>query len=140
MCAARGELFTSSGVFILCHSKIIGKSSIIQFHYAMSNNILFRNTVTYHKSFFFYCLGDFVPIGSWSKLQDDSLLSDGMLSLNTNKIRYHGSGVFSNGDDEMFENFEETENALHPDQNELTGKTLDEKEVLIIETILVKYD
>ena len=63
-----------------------------------------------------------------------------MLSLNTNKIRYHGSGVFSNGDDEMFENFEETENALHPDQNESTGKTLDEKEVLIIETILVKYD
>ena len=62
-----------------------------------------------------------------------------MLSLNTNKIRYHGSGVFSNGDDEMFENFEETENALHPDQNELTGETLDEKEVLIIETILVKY-
>ena len=63
-----------------------------------------------------------------------------MLSLNTNKIRYHGSGVFSNGDDEMFENFEETENALHPDQNELTGKTLDEKEVLIIEMLLVKYD
>ena len=63
-----------------------------------------------------------------------------MLSLNTNKIRYHGSGVFLNGDNEMFENLEENENALHPDQNELTGKTLDEKEVLIIEMLLVKYD
>ena len=81
-----------------------------------------------------------MPIGSWSKVQDDSLLSDGMLSLDTNKIRYHGSGVFSNGDNEMFKHLEETENALHPDQNELTGKTLDEKEVLIIETLLVKYD
>ena len=60
-----------------------------------------------------------------------------MLSLNTNKIRYHGSGLFSNGDNEMFENLQENENALNPDQNELTGKTLDEKEVLIIETLLV---
>ena len=57
-----------------------------------------------------------------------------MLSLNTNKIRYHGSGVFSNGDNEMFGNLEENENA---DENELTGKTLDEKEVLIFETLLV---
>ena len=99
--------------------------------------IVLRNAVTCCKSYFFYCLGDFVPIGSWSKIQDDSLLSDGMLSLNTNKIRYHGSGVFSNGDNEMFGNLEENENALHPDQTESTGTILDEKEVLIIETLLV---
>ena len=101
---------------------------------------LSQNAATYYKSYFFYCLGDFVPIGSWSKIQDDSLSSDGMLSLNTNKIRYHGSGVFSNGDNEIFENLEENENALHPDQNQLAEKTLDEKEVVIIETLLVKYD
>ena len=88
MCAARGELFTSSGVFILCHSEIIGKSSIRLYHYVMSNKILFQNDVTYYIFYFFYCLGDFVPIGSWSKVQDDSLLSDGMLSLDTNKSVY----------------------------------------------------